>query len=192
MALSRSQPVHDPKVLRALAHPVRSRILDEMQAAGSMRAADVAAALGIPANQASFHLRQLARYGLVEEDADAGRDRRDRVWRPAAEGGLRIEVRELEQEPGGRAALAVWKRGSAAWAQRVLAEAYAALPDEAAVRSINETAIRLTKAEAKQLAEEMDDVLRTWTDRTRGRVEPDARTYLYLSSLGPYPEDRDA
>ena len=81
------QPVHDPKVLRAIAHPVRNRILDELARTGPVRAADVARELGIPANQASFHLRQLAKYGLVEEDPDAARDKRDRVWRPTSEHG---------------------------------------------------------------------------------------------------------
>jgi predicted ArsR family transcriptional regulator len=57
----------DPRVLRAIAHPVRTRILEEMSASGPVRAADVAQSLGIPANQASFHLRQLAKYGMVEE-----------------------------------------------------------------------------------------------------------------------------
>ena len=50
----------DPRVLRAIAHPARTRILEEMSASGPVRAADVALALGSPANQASFHLRQLA------------------------------------------------------------------------------------------------------------------------------------
>ena len=59
------QPVHDPRVLRAIAHPVRNRILDELGATGPMRAADVARSLGIPANQASFHLRQLAKYAAT-------------------------------------------------------------------------------------------------------------------------------
>ena len=54
-------------MLRAIAHPVRARILDELGATGPMRAADIARALGIPANQASFHLRQLAKYGLAVE-----------------------------------------------------------------------------------------------------------------------------
>ena len=65
-AVTQSEPVHDPRLLRAIAHPVRNRILGEMSAGGPMRAADVARELGIPANQASFHLRQLAKYGFVE------------------------------------------------------------------------------------------------------------------------------
>ncbi len=69
MAESALDVMHDPRVLRAIAHPVRNRILDRARArTGSLRAADIAAELGIPANQASFHLRQLAKYGLVEED----------------------------------------------------------------------------------------------------------------------------
>ena len=75
----------DPRILRAIAHPARSRILSELYAGGSLRAADVARTLDIPANQASFHLRQLAKYGLVEEAPDEARDRRDRVWRLVAE-----------------------------------------------------------------------------------------------------------
>src|ERR1700752_1251514 len=87
--------VHDPQVLRAIAHPVRNRVLTELSAQGPMRAADVARELDIPANQASFHLRQLAKYGLVEEDPDAGRDKRDRVWRPTSADGVSINLTEL-------------------------------------------------------------------------------------------------
>ena len=84
------QPLSDPRVLRAIAHPVRTR--DPRRAArprGRSRAADIARELGIPANQASFHLRQLAKYGLVEEAPEEARDKRDRVWRAAAAGGYR-------------------------------------------------------------------------------------------------------
>ena len=188
MATSQSQPVHDPQVLRALAHPVRSRILDEMQAAGSLRAADVAGLLGIPANQASFHLRQLAKYGLVEEDREAGKDRRDRVWRPVAQGGLRLDLGVLEKAPGGEAAIAVWRRGSEAWAHRVVAEAYAVTTAEDSHRMITEVALRLTRDEAGELSRELDEMLQRWGDRTRGRRD-DARTYLLFATLGRYPDE---
>ncbi len=88
--------IHNPRVLRALAHPARSRILAELSATGRMRAADIARDLDIPANQASFHLRQLAKYGLVEEDPAAARDKRDRVWKLSAESDYVIELGEVE------------------------------------------------------------------------------------------------
>ena len=75
---------------------------------------DIARELGIPANQASFHLRQLAKYGVVEEDPEAARDKRDRVWRLVAEEGLTVNLAELEAQPGGRAAATVWRRSASA------------------------------------------------------------------------------
>ena len=101
------QPLSDPRVLRAIAHPVRNRILDELGASGPTRAADIARELGIPANQASFHLRQLAKYGLVEEAPEEARDKRDRVWRRRRGGGLPGRA----EQAGGGARRAGGRRG---------------------------------------------------------------------------------
>jgi DNA-binding transcriptional ArsR family regulator len=184
---SQGQPVHDPKILRAIAHPVRNRILTELTASGSMRAADLARELDIPANQASFHLRQLAKYGLVEEDPDAARDKRDRVWRPTSDHGLMVRLDDIEKAPGGKAASAVFRQNAASWGHAVIDAAYGAAREPGTLRTVNESAIRLTQDEAGQLAEELDAVVATWTERTRGR-DPERRTYLWFSVLQPYPE----
>ena len=55
--------------------------------------------------------------------------------------------------------------------------------------SLTESALRLTKAEAQQLAEELSDVVETWTERTRGH-DASRRTYLYYAALLPHPETR--
>ncbi|KQS66944.1 helix-turn-helix domain-containing protein [Modestobacter sp. Leaf380] len=184
-----TRPVHDPRVLRGLAHPVRSRIVDEMYATGPVRAADVARELGIPANQASFHLRQLAKYGLVEEAEGEGRDRRDRVWRLVAEHGLSISLDELEAAPGGAAAVGVFRRQSTAWGHAVVDAAHARRTDDATTVSITNVTMRLTKAEAEELAREVDAVLARWSDRTRGADDgADRRTYLVAQYLQPYPD----
>src|SRR6476469_7792909 len=96
---------HDPRVLRAIAHPLRIRILHELNAAGPSRAADLAADLEIPANQASFHLRQLAKYGLVVEAPEEARDKRDRVWKLVSARGISLDIAGMDQEPGGSAAV---------------------------------------------------------------------------------------
>lgn len=181
------RPVHDPRVLRGLAHPVRGRIVDEMNATGPVRAADVARALGIPANQASFHLRQLAKYGLVEEAEGEGRDRRDRVWRLTAERGLSIDLADLESRPGGRAAVGVWRTQNRAWAHGVVDAAYAHPPDDTSTTHISSATLRLTKQEARELARDLDAVVARWSDRTRG-LDDDRRTYLLAEFLQPYPE----
>lgn len=67
-------------MLKAYAHPLRRRLLRELERTGGGRAADLARALGVAANAVSFHLRTLAEAGLIHEDSSLARDRRDRVW----------------------------------------------------------------------------------------------------------------
>lgn len=182
-----SRPLHDPTVLRAIAHPVRNRILGELSAQGPLRAADLSQELRVPANALSFHLRQLEKYGLVEDAVGEGRDRRDRVWRLVDESGLNLDLGALEQQPGGKAAAAVFRSQSAAWAHALVDAAYAGSRPEGVHRSITDQTVRLTLEEARELSAELNAVLQDWADRTRGR-DPARRTYSFLSLLQPLPE----
>lgn len=67
--------------LKAIANPVRRKLLDALVRRRFARATDLAADLGIPANKVSFHLRVLADAGFIEDDAGRARDKRDRVWK---------------------------------------------------------------------------------------------------------------
>ena len=182
------RPMSDPRVLRAIAHPTRGRILDELEAAGPLRAADIGEALGIPANQASFHLRQLAKYGVIEPAPEAARDKRDRVWRAVEERGFRLDVKDIEAEPGGKAALSVFQRNKAAWAHRLVDEVFSFKQDKETFSAIVDQTMKLSKDEAAEFMGEIDAVLQTWSDRTRGR-SPERRTYVFYSIVQPYPED---
>ncbi len=182
-----SRPLHDPTVLRAIAHPVRNRILGELSAQGPLRAADLSQELRVPANAVSFHLRQLEKYGLVEDAVGEGRDRRDRVWRLVDESGLNLDLGAMEQQPGGKAASAVFRSQSAAWAHALVDAAYAGSRPEGVHRSITDQTVRLTLEEARELSAELNAVLQDWATRTRGR-DPARRTYSFLSMLQPLPE----
>lgn len=185
--MAESTVVHDPQVLRAIAHPVRNRILGELDAHGSLRAADVARELEIPANQASFHLRQLAKYGLIEEDPGAARDKRDRVWRTT--GGVTINLEQIQAVPGGRSAARVYRDTATSWHQYVVATAYSEDRQPGIHRSVTDTSVRLTTDEAKELTEELNAVIDRWAERTRTDADGVAgrRTHLYLGVLQPYP-----
>lgn len=183
-----NQPVQDVRILRAIAHPTRNRILGEIAAAGPLRAADVARLLDLPANQASFHLRQLAKYGLVEAAPDLARDGRDRVWRLVAEEGYSLSPAEIERQPGGKAAIRVWQRSAAASAHEAVDTAFSLRGEKDTHVSIQEHAVRLTKAEAAELSAEIDGLLQEWTRRTRGQ-DPARRTYRSMTILQPYVED---
>jgi predicted ArsR family transcriptional regulator len=184
MAERTPRPVADPRILRAIAHPVRNRILGELSAAGPSRAADLAQDLGIPANQASFHLRQLAKYGLVEEAPDLARDRRDRVWRPVHSEGVTVETSLMEESAGGAAALRVFHQTLSTWAHAVVDAAFSSEKVPDTQRTIADYRIKLTKAEAGELSAELDAVVQSWADRTRGR-DSSRRTYVLLSMLQP-------
>ena len=72
----------DPRALRALAHPVRLTLVSLLRREGPLTATQAGERIGESATTCSFHLRQLARYGLVEE-AGGGRGR-ERPWRATA------------------------------------------------------------------------------------------------------------
>lgn len=65
--------------MRALAHPVRMRIL-ELLAQSPSTATRLAREIGDSSGSTSYHLRALAKVGLIEEDTDRGSGR-ERWWR---------------------------------------------------------------------------------------------------------------
>jgi DNA-binding transcriptional ArsR family regulator len=75
----RRRLIDDPRSVRALAHPLRLRLRSIVGEAGQITAAGAARELGVSHALASHHLRQLAKYGFVEQVA--GADRRERPWR---------------------------------------------------------------------------------------------------------------
>jgi DNA-binding transcriptional ArsR family regulator len=71
--------ITDSKVLAALAHPLRVALLYQLNALGSRTASQCAQALGETPANCSYHLRQLAKVGLVtREESGNGRER---PWR---------------------------------------------------------------------------------------------------------------
>lgn len=72
----------DTAGLKALAHPLRLRLLGALRIGGPSTASRLADQLGESSGLTSYHLRTLASAGLVEEDPDRGSGR-DRWWRAA-------------------------------------------------------------------------------------------------------------
>ena len=71
--------VTDPQAIKALAHPMRLDLLELLATTSPATAAQCGRILGVPQANCSFHLRQLAKYGFVEE-AGGGKGRA-RPWR---------------------------------------------------------------------------------------------------------------
>lgn len=69
----------DPAAVRALAHPLRLQLLDLLRFDGPSTATELGRRIGASSGSTSYHLRQLARYGFIEEAPSRGG--RERVWR---------------------------------------------------------------------------------------------------------------
>ena len=82
MAKRRTVTLTDPRALRAMAHPTRLELIGLLRRGGPLTATQAGDRIGESPASCSFHLRQLAKYGLVEE-AGGGRGR-ERPWRATA------------------------------------------------------------------------------------------------------------
>jgi hypothetical protein len=63
-------------------------------------------------------------------------------------------------------------------------------PKGSGVFSTSDHALKLTDDEAQELRQEIDDLIDSWADRTRGR-DPERRTYTLLQVVQPYPDGDD-
>ena len=75
----------DARGMRALAHPVRLAILGRLQQVGPSTATGLSKHVGASPSVASWHLRHLAKHGLVR-DAETHGNGRERWWEAASRG----------------------------------------------------------------------------------------------------------
>lgn len=167
---NRSQPkrLGDPRELKALAHPLRMRLVVELATQGSARAADLAKTIGEPANSVSFHLRQLARYGLIVEDSERSADGRERWWRLASDAGFQTNLSELRTLPGGPQAVGAMVHLNQDVARATMTTA---LEDsetaDGPLTWFNSFGLHLSRAEVEQFRDEKWELIHRWMERSR-------------------------
>jgi hypothetical protein len=98
-----STELSDLATLKALSQPRRQRMLQHLTVHGPATSATLARALGLNTGATSYHLRELARYGFVEEQTEATGQGRERWWR-AVPGDRRFPPRS-RQSPEMRLAM---------------------------------------------------------------------------------------
>ncbi|GII95423.1 ArsR/SmtB family transcription factor [Sinosporangium siamense] len=97
-----TRKIADLEVLKALAHPRRQRILDLLSQGGPSTSAELARKLDLNTGATSYHLRELAKHGFIEEVPERARGR-ERWWRFVS-ADLRFPLRS-EQDAETRALL---------------------------------------------------------------------------------------
>lgn len=100
--------VEDLTQLRALSHPLRMRILGRLRIDGPATATRLAAELGESSGATSYHLRQLAARGFVEDVPELGTGR-ERWWR-AAHDATSFSIADFLDDPESLLAAKVLRR----------------------------------------------------------------------------------
>src|ERR1700733_12532288 len=174
----------DPRALRAMAHPIRLSLIGLLRRSGPLTATQAGELIGESSASCSFHLRQLAKYGLVEE-AGGGKGR-ERPWRAATQYTSWRDVAEGPEEAAASSLL-----------RTVLAERYfeylgrwlRAKPEEPEewqrAAHFGDTMLYVTSDELVALAEETQAMMDRFLARqTHPELRPPGArrvTYLHLA-----------
>jgi DNA-binding transcriptional ArsR family regulator len=173
--------IRDPAVMRALAHPARLALLDHLsQHQEGATATQCAAVVGLSPSATSYHLRALAKVGLIQEAPGRG-DGRERVWRAthenfevsndpgagaeeiAAESAL-VETFMARQNEKVRQFLAVARIGPREWYD---------------VAIVGDRTLMLTAPELKNLMAQIDELVEPLKKRNRREPPRDARAVSF-------------
>jgi DNA-binding transcriptional ArsR family regulator len=185
-------PKHGPKLdtdqLRALAHPLRIRILDELSMYGPLTASGLGERLAESSGATSYHLRQLEKHGLVREDTTKG-NARERWWErmPGS-----MSVPDPADFPVGSAERLASKlvtdeflRGREAVMREFLAADEGVLDEEWTRLAVADTInLRLTPEQFQGLVNDIDVVLWKYIDAYKKTPSPGARpTQLQINAF---------
>jgi DNA-binding transcriptional ArsR family regulator len=177
--------------LKAFAHPLRIRMYDLLKDHGPATASVLAEALGESTGQTSYHLRQLARHGLIAEDTSRG-TARERWWVAQA---FSFGLDSVGDDPTALTAVEVVmrqgveerRRRQLEWVERQREE------DRAwqEVVTFNEATIAMTPDEVAALSEAMLDVVGEHLAAARAARGRDGdegrRTVKVYSQIFPLP-----
>jgi DNA-binding transcriptional ArsR family regulator len=159
--------------LRALAHPLRLRLLESLRMDGPATAARLAAQLGESPANVSWHLRTLAAHGFIASD-DERDDRRERWWRAVDEYTTVREIEYLDDGELRQARQVLTTETLARQFDRAAAFVRQDWPDEwRAVSTIAHWVLRLSPQELVDLGTEVTGVLERYEHRARGRERAD-------------------
>ncbi len=158
----------------ALAHPLRVALLDLVREHGTLTSTEAARLLGHSSGLCSFHLRQLARYGYLEEAAQ--QRGRVRPWQIPATAG------NQDDDGFGRLARELEDEGYHRWLRHKPEAPPSWQRDEAF-----STVLRLTPAELAELGQEIRNLLDRYRQRenTGGQGAVGRRPVAAVARLFP-------
>jgi DNA-binding transcriptional ArsR family regulator len=172
--------LNDPRAIRALAHPARQRIIDELYGGRVLTATECADLVGLTPSAVSYHLRALAKWGILER-SEPTEDGRERPWRAPASSLIISSQRGIAGRAAELAAIGVYIRR--------LEELIESMPPDDPwhdLSVIDRSRLWLTKVEAADFRKELDELL---TKHRRGRTNANrpANTRLVNTFIATVP-----
>jgi DNA-binding transcriptional ArsR family regulator len=155
--------IRDAQTARAMAHPVRLRLLEELAFRGPMTATQVAERVGESPANCSWHLRQLAKYGFVEEAG--GGVGRERPWQVVVQSNsFGVEGVDAETLAASQVTTALWfdreVQALFAWQAREASEG-----EWAHAAYLNQSLGWLTMDELREVDQQMQQIMIRYVHR---------------------------
>ncbi|RST11860.1 ArsR family transcriptional regulator [Streptomyces sp. WAC05374] len=174
----------DPRSLRGLAHPLRIRLLAALRHHGPATASQLADRLGESSGATSYHLRQLASHGFVEDAPERGKGR-ERWWRAVHRGTTWDASLFDEEDPETRGAVNVFMHEIATIHGQELSTWIGTMRDWPAEwvknADLSDFTLRLGPRQVRELGERLHALINSYSD-----AEPDedaAKVRLHLHAF---------
>lgn len=175
----------DPGALKALAHPARLAVVDELYQGTERTSSELAELTGLSPSAMSYHLRALERWGIVEHGAER-KDGRERPWRAAG------RTLSLDPETVSSAAADVVAATTLQHLRDLFRRWAAVEPSETKswrdVTGMSRAYLWLTEEEAEALSADLRAVMKKHTADRDAEHHPDGtRRVFMLFAIVPEP-----
>jgi DNA-binding transcriptional ArsR family regulator len=171
----------DPRDIRALAHPARLAVLNELQPGVELTATELAARADVTPSAMSYHLRALERVGIVRRAEPRG-DGRERPWRMSGRS-LRVESTGAATAPAEELVIGMlldrMKRVFGDW---LLAQGNESQAWRDAA-TLHRSRVWLTAEEASDVAHQLADVLEAYLERSDPALRPEGSREVELLNV---------
>lgn len=187
-----TQPVvlRDPRAIKALAHPARLAVIDELFAGRKLTATECGEIAGLSASAMSYHLRALEKWGIVRRSQASG-DGRERPWEAAGDR-LTVDSAEPRASAAGEAILIARQLDR----QRADTLGWISGQGQEAASWYDSTVIGsgvfwLSHDEAKQVSDHLSEIVARIPRRSAAEAPAGAHRVRVSHSVVPVPLDGD-
>ncbi|MBB6174233.1 DNA-binding transcriptional ArsR family regulator [Nocardiopsis mwathae] len=179
---------HNPRTLQALAHPLRIQLITALREYGPATASQLAARLGESSGATSYHLRQLAAHGFIEEASERSTGR-ERWWKATHRGTRTDNIEDFmhHPDPAVRGALGLFIHETAHTHAQELSAWLHTMHEwpEAWNRSwdLSNFTLRITPDQARELEGKIHDLIESYREMEEGDPSEDVALRIHVHAF---------